>query len=197
MSNAVDLLTLEEAKLWVNLSLDRVGNEDRLEQWVTGVSMAFDEYAGPVVAREVTETHHVDRAGSLNLRETPVYSITTVTEYQSGSGTVLTAEDHDTEGTYVLDGYTLYRRSGWTPTTFLGQVRVTYQAGRYASTATVSAQFKTAAGMVLQRLWSQYAPAWARGGPTGDDGTDGFYFRAVAPVASELGIQKRIRPLVA
>lgn len=198
MAQDTDLLTLDEAKLWVNLSDSRVGQEDRVEAWVSGISDALDDWAGPIVARTVTEDHYVSGRHSLTLRETPIYSVTSVNEYQSGVATLLTAETPTVAGTYLLDGYIVRRQEQWNPSSFNGHVRVVFQAGRYASTEDVGGKYKTAAGMALQRLWSQYAPAWARGGSAFADGEDAtFYFRAIAPVAGEMGIPRRIRPLVA
>lgn len=193
-----DVLTLPEAKSAVNLPDNAPLQEERLSLWVSGISDALDEWAGPIVARTVTnETHHVHGARSLILKQTPVLSLTTVTEWQQGTSTVLTAEDHDTSGTYLLDGVTLFRRESWGGSTFSGIVTVTYQAGRYATTDAVGARYKQVASMALARLWAQYAGAWARGGSTFAGEDEGFvYFRAIEPAAKELGIKKRVEVLV-
>lgn len=166
-----DILTLEEAKRALNLSLDRVGQEEEVEAWISAISQRIDDLYGAVVYRTVTDEVHYDAYGdSIVPRVQPVVSISAVTEYRSGTGTVLTAEDFDTVGTYRLiqdaDSHRIYRRSGWLGYPYQGTVKLTYVAGRYATTATVEAKWKQAAKGVLVGMWAKYAGAWARGGDT-------------------------------
>jgi hypothetical protein len=84
-------------------------------------------------------------------------------------------------------------------------VLVTYEAGRYADTASVDARFKTAALAILRRFWARETPSWVRGtggfadlvsNPAVEPGTPGF-FRAVQPVVNELLADQLLGPVVA
>ena len=171
MANDIDIVTLEEAKQAIGSSLSRSGDVDeRLERWITAVSQRIDDLYGAVVQRTVTDEVHYAAGGldSIVPRYQPVVSISALTEYVNGTGTVLTAEDFDTVGTYRLiqdaDSHRIYRRSGWLGFPYQGVVKLTYVAGRYSSTETVDAKYKVAAEGVLIGMWAKYASAWARGG---------------------------------
>jgi hypothetical protein len=78
-------------------------------------------------------------------------------------------------------------------TTVDGYRVVEYVSGRYADTASVDAVYKLAASMALQRLWTQYAGAWARGGDVfAVEGAGFSYFKAISPVVNELGLPRRL-----
>lgn len=189
----LDLLTIDEAKAAVNLPDNAPQQEAQLALWTTAISQRIDDLCGPVVIRSVTETIDAD-GGLLFLSHYPVSAITTVTEYQSGTGTAITAEALATAGGYRLRDGILERRSSWSSTSWNGQVVVVYQAGRYANTATVDAKFKAAAGSILRRLWAREAGAWARGGAAfaGEDVGVGF-FKAFDFVIQEfLGDEMRL-----
>ena len=188
MADTLDLLTFEEAMEELSLNGNKVPSKaDQIARWVTAVSRRFDAKAGPMVVRTITdELHDVDGLDVFDLNKRPVSSITSVTEYLSGTGTAVTAETVAASGGYLLDGYTLYRRSSWSGSTWSGQVLVTYVAGRYADTASVDATAKTAAGMALRRLQAREGAAWSRADPFGgeDQGAAGF-FRIIDPLIEE------------
>lgn len=191
MANDIDVLSLDEAMEAISMTGSGSNHEDRLGRWITGVSMALDKWSGDVVIR--TRTEDIDASsGGLPLEGWPIASITSVTEYVSGTGTLLTAEAINTDGGYRLKDGLLYRRSGWIDTYWSGQARVVYTSGRFEDTASVDADYKLAAEMALQRLWSQYAPGWARGGDAfAAEGAGFSYFRVIDPVATELGLERR------
>lgn len=192
---ATDLLTSAEAEAAINLpTAPSATVAAKLTMWVSGLSQALDEYSGDIVQRSNTETIDGTDGGLRPLRW-PVASITSVTEYVGGSGTPLTAEAVDSAGDYRLKDGRVFRRSGWTNMRWYGQVVLVYVSGRFVNTAAVEARYKTAAEMALQRMWNQYAAAWARGGDPYSVEGDGFsYFRIIEPVAKELGLPKK--PLV-
>ena len=153
--------------------------------WVPAVSRRVDELCGPVVARTVTDERHDGGVGFVRLVYGPAFSITTVTEYAAGTATVLAEEQDDTlpANGYLIENYRsgalLRRRASGSDTRFpLGRrnVKVTYQAGRFANTASVDPKFKLAAASILIGLWSKYGGAWARGGDPFTEGSQPQFF---------------------
>lgn len=184
MADLLDILTLAEGQSAINSAAALAVTE--LEALITGVSGQIDELCGPVVARAVTEYH--DGGNWWVILDTPpALSITSVAEYsRTGAATALTAEDHDTKPAagYLLDGNEhrakLLRRASGSSTPFLAgeqNVAITYQAGRYADTASVAGKFKAAAASILRYVWQQEAAAWQQRPQAFDDfepGTTGF-----------------------
>jgi hypothetical protein len=201
-----DIITLGEAKTELNITTN--DTDPVLERWITAVSGLIDSLCGPVVIRTVTDEAHNGGGTILFLRQHPVSEITTVTEYASGTATVLTAESPTVAGTYLFNPTlgTVSRRSSWNNYPFgASGVLVTYEAGRYADTASVDARFKTAALAILRRFWARETPSWVRGtggfadlvqNPAVEPGTPGF-FRAVQPVVNELLGDQLLGPAVA
>ncbi len=188
------------------VSADR--DDEFIGVWVPAISRRVDELCGPVVVRTVTDERHDGGGRLVRLRYSPASSVTTVTEYCDGVATVLSAEQ---DATLPDDGY-LAETLG--PTTFvhrrcsgiayrfphgLQNVKVTYEAGRYATTAVVDPKFKMAAGAILRRLWSREAGSWARGGDpfvAAGEGSVGF-FKAVDPMVKEFLSDELRAPAVA
>lgn len=203
---ALDLLTLAEAKRAINVPASWAVHEDELALFVAGVSGRIDDMCGPVVVREVVEWHDGGES-SIWLRQPPVASVTSVTEYDSTTATVLDPED---EATVPADGYlaeldghfaVVRRRSGGSDLRFGSgrrRVKVAYSAGRFATTSAVDAKFKLAAGAILRRMWQREAGSWARGGDpfAGDESVVGF-FRAVDPMVAELLADELRGPVMA
>ena len=165
----LNIITLDEAKRALNIALSDTSVDVELSQVVTAASRFVDSVYGPVVQREVTESF-VSPSGAIWL-DRPL-SVTTVTEYSSGTPTVLTAEDFDTAGTYRLDATTgaLARRSSWATVAWNAhEVVAVYQAGRHATTAAVDAKFKEAAVVALIHFW-QHRGANSGAASFGGDG---------------------------
>lgn len=194
-ADALDILTITEAREAINVA---TGHASELERMITGVSRRIDDLCGPVVVRTVTDELHDANGPLLFPKLWPVFSVTTVTEYQSGTGTVITAEAIDTAGGYLLENGRLVRRSGWVTSTWRGRISVTYVAGRYATTAAVDPKFKLAAAAILRRLWVREAGAWARGtDPFLDAGAGPGFFKAVDPMVREFLGTELLPPTVA
>lgn len=198
MADLLDILTLAEAQTATSVTSD---HDSELALFVTSVSRRIDDLCGPVVVRTVTDELHDADGPLLFLRQPPVSSVTTVTEYLSGTGTVITAETVDTSGGYLSRDGVLARRSGFATTSWNGRISVTYVAGRYADTASVDAKFKMAASAILRRLWQREAAAWSRGGDPFAatelaPGGVGF-FRAVDPMVQEFLAGELLAPVVA
>ena len=207
MADPVDILDESEALAAIN-STDPGDHTGEVAQMVTAVSQVIDAMCGPVVARTVTEVHDGSRA-TIWPRQAPVLSITSVTEFDGTTQTVLT--DESVFGTvggssgFILsaDGYRIERRSGGSAYRFASQVQVVYQAGRYASTTAVDARWKQAAGAIMARLWKRDGSGWAYSPDfyaNADESTissSSMFFRAIAPMVDEFLADQKLPPAVA
>jgi len=169
MADETDILTLGEARTAINMPA--VDHDVELEVFVTGISHRIDDLCGPVVVRTVTDEVHDGGKSRVWLRETPVDSVTTVVEWVHTTSNSLTAESNTSKpaSSFLLDStgpYSyLWRRSGGADSNFSSgrrNVVITYEAGRYASTATVDAKFKLAAQSILRRTWKREQSSWAQ-----------------------------------
>lgn len=197
-----DVISLDEGMAAVAMVGGGAKHGEAISLAIEAVSEAMDDYAGPIVQRTVTDELHYPSGSLIFLEHYPVISVTTVTEYSSGTPTVLTAEDFDTAGDYLLRDGAISRRSGFYTTGWYGQtVKVTYEAGRFATTDDVTAKYRMAAKAALTGWWSKQAPAWARGGdPFGDPSTGGFgpgFFDELRPVFDRWIGSERRHPAVA
>lgn len=207
MAKPTDILTEAEATAALNAA-DLGANTTQLTIAVSAVSEAIDAACGPVVARTVTEVH-AGGARSIWLYHAPVRSIASVTEFDGNTQTALT--DESAFGTlggttgFALDpsGHRIERRSGGWATSFpAGQVQVVYQAGRFATTADVSAKFKQAAANILRRVWKREGSAWAFSpdfyANADETVAQAGFFRAVQPMIDEwLWDERRITVAIA
>ena len=161
MANMLDLLTLEEClDEFGGLGQSRVGI---VEAYITAVSLKIDELCGPVVVRNVVETHvlPVDYwVSTIWPYKAPIDKINKVDEYSMGGvHTPLTAETTTSKGNaaFLFDPvrYLIVRRCDGFPIYFpySGMVVVDYDAGRFADTASVDERFKGAARLILHNLW--------------------------------------------
>lgn len=205
----LDVLTAPDAiraALGVDTPGDHAGDIARM---VTTVSERIDKLCGPVVRRTITELHdggdHLIRP-----RETPVETITSVTEWDGTTKTVLTEDAWGTAGaaqgyrlrkspTYPHDVAIRRQRSG-KPSRFAAgpdAVQIVYVAGRYPDTDSVGPLFREVATEILRRLWDREAGAWARAPNPFEPGTaaagSSRFFNAVDHVIKELA-NAELRP---
>lgn len=172
MADALDLLTLAEAKTAVNLT-GATTYDVELAAWVTAVARRLDKAVGPVVQRTVTAELHDGGHEYVYTVLYPVTSFTTVKEYADTTLTTLTRETNVTkpDSAYLIEPYkadpTLFsgkvrRRGGGSDVCFATgdqNVELTYVAGRAASTSAVDELFKNAARLFLQHLWNANRPS--------------------------------------
>lgn len=161
MADTLDLLDLTEAKSLLSIPSSNTDSDDDVARVITAVSRKLDDLCGPIVNRTVTAETYDGGLASIRVKHAPVFSFTTVTEYNSTTAQVLTAESNSTKTTtnYSYDDRThrLWRRSSGGDSYFPAgrkNIVLTYTAGRYTSTATVDARFKQAAGIVVKHLWT-------------------------------------------
>jgi hypothetical protein len=171
----LDWLSSAEAKAALNLA-GVTTYDDEITPWNTAASLLLDSYVGPAVVRTVTDEAHDGNYPSIRTRLYPVKSITTLTEYVSTTGTVLTVETNASKPAsgYLAERYDpaptlysgrLFRRSSGSPTCFpcgTGNIVITYEAGRFTNTAAVDERFKSAARLTLQNLWNSQRPNLAQ-----------------------------------
>lgn len=155
----LDVITLAEAKRAVNIAAANTDHDTEISSYVTAVSLAMDKIFGPIVQRQVTESHD-GGSGMVFFRKRPVASLVSVVERSGSTATTLAAEDFQapTGDDYQFDAGVgiLSRRSGGWDSRFAGgsqNVLVTYVAGRFRSTATVDARFKQGAAIMFSHLW--------------------------------------------
>lgn len=165
MADVLDVLTLAEAKAAVQIASADVSQDTPLAAYVTAVSRRLDQLAGPVVVRTIADELVDGGRTTVWVRSWPVTSFTTVTEHQATVPVLLTAETptvqpddgylavrYDKQPS-LLSGQLIRRSAGRTRGFAPGLIKVTYVAGRYASTAVVDELFKGAARIMLQNLW--------------------------------------------
>lgn len=165
MADPLDVLTLPEAKSAVKL-LQSTQDDVKLTAKVTAVSRRLDILVGPVVRRSVVDELDADGDMAVFLSKYPITSVQSVVEY-TGAGVAL-ALTQETTSVKPEDGFrlkrysadsTLYgseleRRTAGGAFVFpVGDVVVTYTAGRFDTTATVDEWFKEAARLMLKNLW--------------------------------------------
>lgn len=194
MAAATDILTLTEGRTAINNQA--VNHDTQLATFITGISHRIDDLCGPVVIRTVTNEEHNGGKSRIWPLITPVDSVTTLTEYVHTTGTALSAESNASKpaSAYLLDniGVTsfVWRRSGGADSTFASGRRnivITYEAGRYADTASVDPKFKLAVESVLRRIWKREQSSWAQAPE---------YFASVENPAPTLRFFKAVDPMI-
>lgn len=194
MSEATDILSLEEARDALNTTASNL--DPKIAVAVSAISQRIDALVGPVVIRTVTNEVHDGGKILLRLRQGPVSTVTTVTEYESGAANALTAETVSSlaPNAFLFDDRdprnpVIFRRESGGDSVFASgrrNVLVTYEAGRFATTAAVEQKYKEAARAALRRLWKREQAAWARSPAfEGDQGVPSGFFRAIDPAIAE------------
>lgn len=188
--NTTDVITLEDTRR--ELRLNSAAFDDTLDLLISAVSERLDELCGPIVVRTVTESHQ-GGTGRILLRQTPVASVTTVREFTGTVEQVLVAETNATKSSndFYLDGTTgiLYRRTGGYATWFpggAGNVVVEYVAGRFATTADVTAKFRMAARIMVKHFWRYEAGSGSQAFGANDEGLGAIATFAVPRSVLEL-----------
>lgn len=177
MADDVDLLSFNEARQVISEVTAAEANTTNgllLAAAVTGASKALARRCGPIVQQTYTDEAHDGGVGYIWLRHWPVTTITTITD----DGTSLVEQSNGTEPAagYYPDRYSqdsaaysgkVRRLSSGSPYLFeggVGQVLVTYTAGRFATTGAVTEDFKHAARITLENWWQQFREGTAEVG---------------------------------
>jgi hypothetical protein len=167
----VDLVTLAEIKPGLNITATDTTYDTELATVITAVSQRFRDVCGAIINTTYTDEANDGGASDIVLRRASAVSDTVTTtigavkEYDtSGALTTLTAETvtikPDTG--YLLSNEIgernrLIRRSAAGDAYFAwgrANILVTYTTGRAANTAAVAANFKQAAIITINHIWS-------------------------------------------
>ena len=158
MADTLDVVTLAEARE----DLGDGGDSALMGQYITRISRLLDKACGPIVQRAVTAEVHDGGTYAIMLDEYPVVSVTSATEYQGTTAVTLTEEAVTSSpgSGFLVDFSTgrVWRRSGkrdWYFYPGRRNIIITYEAGRYANTASVDERFKAAALIALRNLWGR------------------------------------------
>lgn len=151
------IVTLDEAKAALGISVDYTADDGELQDYVDGIGTAVEEYKGKVIEqREVTQKLRLRNATSFMLSSVPVISLTTV-------------ETIDGSRSWQPDGFDVDEASGLVEVlsgSITGRIEVTYDAG-YEQ---VPANIKRGALVILQHVWeTQRGVGSARSGVVGDE----------------------------
>lgn len=160
-ADLLDVLSIADARDEVGIGVGVATYDAKLEPLVTAISRRLDSVCGPIVNRTLTDELYTGGRSSIWLKNRPVSSVTTVTEYTGTTAQILTAETNaaKTANNYLLDdtrtGRLLRRMSGCDTCFPTGRrnVAVTYVAGRAATTSVVDRRFAEAARICLKHLW--------------------------------------------
>ena len=130
---------------------------------ISAVSQRIAQLCGTIVYGTVTGELHDGGGSILYLDHQPVQGVVTVVEYDDTTAATLTAETNATKTAtnYLadLDNGRVVRRDSNADALFpagRNNVYVTYVAGRFASTSTVSQRFKEAAEIMLKNVWRTF-----------------------------------------
>ena len=161
---ATDVLTYDVARAAVGA---RESDKTLVEMYISAVSQMMDDRFGPVVRRTITDEIHDGGRPAVYLLHGPIASVSACVEAQGTTSVTCTQQ---TFGTEPADGFFLpawktssapysgqvVRMSGGVESFWYvgrGNVKVTYSAGRFATTAAVSARFQQAALLAFKNLW--------------------------------------------
>lgn len=136
-------VSLAEVKQHLNMSSDRVTDDDELRAFILAATSAIEARVGPLTRRSVTESY----SGGVPaiVLTAPAIEVTAVTE----SGTSLTASDYSLSPlSGVLTRVSGYSRSTWT--SGFDNIAVTYDTGRTA----IPADLRQAVLELIRHLWS-------------------------------------------
>lgn len=144
--SASDLVTLDEARSALGLGRGDTAQNPAISRLIGSATELIEAHMGYGVQREVVETSDGGQY-RLQLQAWPVVSITSVTV----DGTAVTTEDW----VISLPNYgevvgNLHRPSG------PQEMVITYQAGRFADTASVSDLWKEGCMIQLRHQWQNY-----------------------------------------
>lgn len=197
----LDLVTVSEAAAY----LQQPSNSSLIDELITAVSLMIDDRCGPVVERSMGTKPCDGGETTIWLDPTPIYAVSTVVEYIPGStsGTTLTASTNTSIAAngYIIDTTkgSLTRVASGRPIPFvagLKNVEVTFHAGRYATTAAVSQQFKQAALISVSHNWQlEHGTRNSTFGAIEDGGSTFGYGWALPKRALEI-LGTQVRPTV-
>lgn len=135
------LMSLATGRKHLKKATNDTADDEEIRDWIEACTRAVEQFVGPVVVRQVTDTVRFSRARSVALTLIPALDLVSVTQLRPG-GPAYTVDDlvldPDTGLVEHVDGGLLY-----------GPLRVDYRVGRVI----VPANFRNAGKIILQHLW--------------------------------------------
>ena len=171
-----DILTLAEAKDYLQVATSDQTKDTLIQSIITGVSTRMDRKFGPVVFSTVTAELHDGGAARnpykyIYLDYTPVYSVTQIVEYDGTTPGTLTQQTNTsqpaTSFTLNQKNGKVTRRNANADSVFpvgAGNVVVSYVAGRFTAGTVTDERYKICAGLALENVWRNQQPATANYG---------------------------------
>ncbi len=153
MADTLDLVTLTEAREFLNIDSDDTVDDTEIQGFITAITPVVEAEIGPVVER--TETAIIYDSGCYNAIPAPRWPISSLTSgsYLDSSGSVDITNMIADSGLLVTTNGAAFPAKAWT---------LTYVPGRAANTAAVPLGIKKGALEVLSLAWgSQRVPGQA------------------------------------
>jgi uncharacterized phiE125 gp8 family phage protein len=157
MTSTIDLVTLSDLKTFLNMSA--TNNDAQLSSMITAASTMWVNRVGPVAGSPVFSERYDGGVPTIHLKNTPVQSVTTVTEVYFNTTNTLTLHQPDDVSAFSALNYSidlttglLTRRNYGIVTNFadgVQNIHVTYVAG-YSSTPE---DVKHAVLLLVQHMW--------------------------------------------
>ena len=179
MTNADDIVTLADAKTFLNITGTNFDTE--LADYVTGASQVWLNHGGPGISSPSYDEWYDGGQLQISLRHSPVIAITSITDAIGPIAYTLTEQDPGNGGGayhYSVDkklGLITRRNSGTAVPFFAGKknVHVVYTAGF----TTVPADVKHAVLLLIGHMWETQRGGTRRPGTnSGDDYVPGMGF---------------------
>lgn len=146
------ICTLAEVKLQLGKTAST--DDTELQSYIDAVTAPIEHLCGPVISTSVTEWYQPETQW-LFLRQLPLVSITSVTEYQGATAQTYTeAASPAVAGTYTYlleagQGKLTRITTGGGEARWSGRVKVVYVVGF----STIPADINLAARIIVQHLW--------------------------------------------
>ncbi|MDA8439839.1 MAG: hypothetical protein M0Z51_13400 [Propionibacterium sp.] len=173
MADPVDIITLQDAKTFLNI--DTTASDAELAEFITAASQMWSSRGLPGNSVGTLDEWYDGGAPEISLRHAPVVSVTSVVETIGTIAYTLAQADPGASSsawTYSVDPTTglLVRRAAGIAVAFYPGVRnvhVTYTAGY----ATVPADIQHAIKLLVKHLWTTQRGGGRRPGAGGGDDT--------------------------
>jgi hypothetical protein len=158
MALTTDLVTLEEAKAYLEYPTTNERKDDMLEGVIAGASLGLENWCRvPLIQREFTEYYTAAPFGSndgyssggANVIWLNKYPVVSVDSIEDGYGNTVIDTDYHIDSRHG----TLIHSGGW-PTAYdandlVGEWTIVYTAGHFASTSVVTSDVKLACNMMI------------------------------------------------
>lgn len=144
MSDASDLVTLEEAKSFLNIPDDVTDDDTELGGFISGITRPVENLVGVVVQRSVTDILYPSSGLTIPLPRWPVVSLTSGVLLRNG-GPVDVSNMVADRSVLWMKNYAIFPVEPWA---------LTYLAGQVADTASVPQNIKYGALEVLKLAWA-------------------------------------------